>query len=142
MKVLSIITIIALFTSVCSFAQTADQLYIRQLLADQTKSWNNGDLENFMKGYWESDSLMFIGKSGPKFGYQTTLQNYRKRYPDTTAMGQLHFDILQMKRLSVMYYFVAGRFHLQRTIGDLEGYFTLLFKKIKGKWVIVVDHSS
>ena len=142
MKTLSLIAIMTFFLCHQSIGQTTDEKSIRQLLSDQTRNWNNGDLEGFMNGYWENDSLLFIGKSGPKYGYQTTLANYRKGYPDTAAMGKLKFDILQMKRLSVMYYFVAGKFHLQRSIGDLEGYFTLLFKKMKGKWVIVVDHSS
>jgi ketosteroid isomerase-like protein len=142
MKLLSLMVFFVATLSYQSNAQTTDEKYIRQLLSDQTKAWNSGDLESFMKGYWNSDSLLFIGKSGPKYGYQTTLDNYRKGYPDTASMGKLHFDILQTKRLSVMYYFVVGKFHLQRTIGDLEGHFTLLFKKLKGKWMIVADHSS
>jgi ketosteroid isomerase-like protein len=126
----------------CSFAQNKDELAIKALLNEQTKAWNNGDLESFMKGYWESDSLLFIGKSGAKYGYKTTLENYKKGYPDTAAMGKLRFDILQIKRLSVIYFFVVGKWHLQRTIGDLEGHYTLLIKKVKNKWVIVADHSS
>jgi hypothetical protein len=57
-------------------------------------------------------------------------------------MGKLDFTILQTKRLSVLYYSVVGKWHLTRTIGDLNGHFTLLFKKIKNAWVIVSDHSS
>ena len=85
---------------------------------------------------------MFIGKSGITYGWQKTLDNYKKRYPDTAAMGKLDFDLLEVKRLSVMYFFVAGKWHLTRTIGDVGGHFTLLFKKVKNKWVIVADHSS
>ncbi len=95
-----------------------------------------------MKTYWNNDSLLFIGKSGPKYGYETTLQNYKRSYPDTAAMGKLHFDLKQMKQLSKQYYFVVGKWHLERTIGNAEGYFTLLLKKIKGRWQIVADHSS
>jgi uncharacterized protein (TIGR02246 family) len=124
------------------FCQNKDEQAIKALLDEQTKAWNKGDLEAFMKGYWESDSLLFIGKSGPKYGYKTTLETYRKGYPDTVAMGKLHFDILQTKRLSVIYFFVVGKWHLQRTIGNVEGHFTLLVKKVKSKWVIVADHSS
>lgn len=142
MKLTSLFSILIFLLPYQSNAQTTDEKYIRQLMGEQVTAWNSGDLESFMTGYWENDSLLFIGKSGPKYGYQTTLENYRKGYPDSAAMGKLHFDILQMKRLSVMYYFVVGKFHLQRTIGDLEGHFTLLFKKLKGKWVIVADHSS
>jgi len=134
--------IVVLLFSCELFGQTADEQYIRQLSKEQTISWNKGDIEQFMTGYWNNDSLLFVGKSGPKYGYNTTLENYRKNYPDTVAMGTLRFDLLQMKRLSALYYFVVGKFHLRRSIGDLEGHFTLLFKKLKGKWVIVADHSS
>jgi len=123
-------------------AQTADELAIRQLLAKQSAGWNRGNLEEYMKGYWESDSLVFIGKSGPKYGYKTTLENYKKSYPDTATMGKLAFDLLQVKPLSPEYYSVMGKWHLQRSIGNVEGYFTLLLKKLKNEWVIVSDHSS
>jgi hypothetical protein len=57
-------------------------------------------------------------------------------------MGKLSFDILKVERLSSEAYFVAGKWMLARTIGNLEGHYTLLLKKKSGKWVIVVDHSS
>lgn len=125
-----------------SKAQNADELAVRQLLNKQVAAWNSGNIEAFMNGYWQSDSLVFIGKNGPKYGYTTTLENYKKSYPDTAAMGKLQFDILQMKRLSFQYYFVIGKWHLQRTAGDLLGHFTLLLKKVKKDWVIIADHSS
>lgn len=115
---------------------------IRRLLHTQTESWNRGDLEGFMQTYWRSDSLLFIGKSGVNRGWQTTLNNYRKGYPDTAAMGKLSFDIIQVKRLSAIYYFVVGKWMLKRSIGDLSGHYTLVLRKIKGKWYIVADHSS
>ena len=119
-----------------------EEAQIRNLLAEQTKSWNKGDLEGFMQTYWKSDSLMFIGKNGIKWGWQETLDNYRKGYPDTTAMGQLSFDILVVKKLSPDYFYVVGKWMLHRTIGDLSGHYNLLLRKIKGRWVIVADHSS
>jgi len=38
--------------------------------------------------------------------------------------------------------FVIGRFELTREVGNLAGHFTLVIQKIKGKWLIVSDHSS
>ncbi|MBK7121903.1 MAG: DUF4440 domain-containing protein [Chitinophagaceae bacterium] len=119
-----------------------DEQKIRALLEEQRLAWNTGDLEKFMGTYWQSDSLMFIGKSGVTYGWQNTLNNYKNGYPDTAAMGKLKFDILEVKRLSVMYFFVVGKWHLTRSIGDVGGHFTLLFKKVKNRWVIVADHSS
>jgi hypothetical protein len=143
MKQLSLVLVIILSILNPTFSQVnKDEAAIRQILNRQVNDWNTGNINNFMKGYWNSDSLLFIGKTGPKYGYKTTLENYKKRYPDTTAMGRLQFDILQVRPLSDLYFFVVGKWHLQRSIGDLDGHFTLLFRKIKGEWVIVADHSS
>lgn len=108
----------------------------------QVTSWNNGNLDEFMQTYWQNDSMMFVGKKGVTYGWQNTLNNYKKAYPDTASMGKLNFSLIEVKRLSVLYYHVTGKWQLTRTGGNLEGYFTLLFKKIKGKWLIVSDHSS
>ncbi len=125
-----------------SFSQSKDEMMMRQVLQNQQNAWNSGSLEKFMKGYWENDSLMFIGKSGITHGWKKTLENYKKGYPDTAAMGKLAFEILELKPLCVGYYFIAGKWRLQRSIGNLEGHFTLLFHKLKDEWVIVADHSS
>jgi hypothetical protein len=124
------------------FGQTSDETVIRNILNNQSQAWNKGDYEGFMQGYWKSDSLMFIGKNGITYGWEKTLSNYKKNYPDTAAMGKLHFDIILLKSLSPEYYSLTGRWSLKRSIGDLTGYFTLLFKKINGSWVIIADHSS
>ena len=125
------------------FAQSAsDEAAIRQLLARQSADWNRGDIDNFMKGYWENDSLMFIGKSGVTYGWTNTLNNYKKGYPDTASMGKLTFTLLHVKPISKDHYYVTGKWFLKRSIGDVGGHFTLLFRKIKKTWVIVADHSS
>lgn len=125
-----------------SMAQTKEEVEIKAMLKQQEKAWNEGNLEKFMIGYWQSDSLLFIGKNGPKYGYKTTLANYKKGYADTTQMGKFTSTILTMQKLSPTYYFVVGKWFLKRTIGDVQGHYTLLIRKIKNKWVIVADHSS
>ena len=124
------------------FSQTKDEKEVRNVLATQNAAWNRGDVDAFMVGYWENDSLMFIGKSGVTYGYKNTLSNYKKNYPDTTTMGKLTFTLIKVKRLSPEYFHVTGKYYLTRTIGDASGHFTLLFRKINGKWVIISDHSS
>jgi len=133
---------VVLFASFLAGAQNSEEKEIRQLLSVQTESWNRGDIEGFMHTYWKSDSLMFIGKSGVTRGWQPTLDNYKKGYPDTAAMGKLAFDILSVQQLSPESFFVVGKWMLKRTIGDLNGHYTLLLRKLKGRWVIVADHSS
>ena len=115
---------------------------ILKVLEDQRIAWNQGDLKTYMEGYWHSDSLVFIGKNGPKYGWDNTLANYQKSYPDVNAMGYLDFANLQITLLNNKFVYVSGSWKLTRTKDELKGYFTLLFKKVKGKWVIISDHSS
>ena len=115
---------------------------IQAILQNQTIAWNKGDLVTFMAGYWNNDSLVFIGKSGPTYGYKNTLANYKKSYPDTSYMGKLNFDIVSIKPLSKNHFFVIGKWYLKRTVGDVNGIYTLVFKKTKAGWKIISDHSS
>lgn len=123
-------------------AQTKDANKILQIMSAQEKAWNEGDIEEFMKGYWENDSLVFVGKSGLTYGYNNTLANYKKGYPDKTYMGKLKFTILSMQPLGKQFYRVIGKWELTRTVGNLSGHYTLLLQKINGEWKIISDHSS
>ena len=123
-------------------AQNSDEQSIRQILAAQEEAWNRADIEAFMGGYWRSDSLMFIGSRGVTYGWQATLDSYKKGYPDAAAMGKLTFTILSVQILAPESAYVIGKWHLARATDELGGHFTLLWKKKDGKWVIVADHSS
>ncbi len=117
---------------------------IKTMMLQQTKDWNEGNIDAFMQGYWQSDSLMFIGSRGITYGWQKTLENYKKNYPDRATMGTLKFEFLKLdfsNKNSKCW--LLGQWHLTRPEkGDVGGYFTLVLKKIKGKWFIVSDHTS
>lgn len=123
-------------------AQKRDEAEVRRMLAAQVTEWNKGNIEGYMKGYWENDSLLFIGSKGPTYGYAGTLARYKKSYPDTDHMGTLTSTIVSMERLSADYFFVVGKWALARNAGPLSGSYTLLIRRLKGNWVIVADHSS
>jgi ketosteroid isomerase-like protein len=137
-----LVLLIGILISVSSIAQTKDEQIIRSMLADQISFWNKGDIPGFMQGYWNSDSLVFVGKNGPTYGYNNTLRNYQKNYPNKDYMGILNFDILSVQPMEKDHFFVIGKFMLQRKVGDASGHFTLIFRRIKGVWKIVSDHSS
>jgi hypothetical protein len=142
MKKIFILILIACSLPVLLPAQDKDKQKILSILQRQTEDWNRGNIDAFMVGYWNNDSLMFIGKSGVTYGYNKTLQNYKKNYSDTAQMGKLSFNLLQVKKLSNEYYYVVGKWFLKRSVGDIGGHYNLLFRKINGRWVIVADHSS
>ena len=149
-KLISILAISAACSLTASAAPpaptpAATRQAIAKVLATQTAAWNKGDVAGFMVGYWHSDSLVFIGKKGLTYGWQPTLDSYRKSYPDAAQMGQLDFSNLRITPLSADVAQVVGRWHLARpgaATGDLQGHFLLIFRRIGGQWVIVADHSS
>ena len=113
-------------------------------MAAQESSWNNGNLDAFMLPYWKSDSLMFIGKSGITKGWNKTHLNYKKSYSNKDEMGNLNFENIDYKIIDNKSVLITGKWLLIRNneLGNLSGYYTLLWKKLNDSWVIVYDHSS
>lgn len=131
-----------IFATMLAAAQRNDEKAVHNLLQTQTEAWNRGDIEGFMQTYWHSDSLLFVGKNGVVRGWQQTWDNYKKSYPDKAAMGNLSFDIIEVKKLSDDYYYITGKWMLQRAADAPSGHYTLLLRKINGAWKIISDHSS
>lgn len=115
---------------------------IRGVLTHQVRGWNRGNLEQFMEGYRNSENLRFASGGDVFQGWETTLERYRKKYPDRAAMGQLAFSDLDITVLSPDAALVFGRWKLRRAIGEVSGLFTLLFRKQEENWRIVHDHTS
>ncbi len=114
---------------------------IEKVMAMQELAWNEGNVEKFMEGYWNNDSLSFVGKSGVTFGWKQTLANYKKNYPNKETMGILVFTLIKKEKLGPESYLVIGKWHVTRK-DEVGGHFSLVWKKIKGKWVIISDHTS
>ena len=122
--------------------QTKDMEAVKRILIQQSVDWNKGDIDAFMEYYWKSEDLQFIGSGGVIKGWQATLERYKRTYPDRDAMGQLTFDILEVHQLSRKVIMLTGKYTLERKNDRPTGYFLLMWKKMKGKWLIVADHTS
>ena len=132
---------LALYTSVAQTTQAEDKEAILSVMKLQEKAWSANDLEGFMQGYWKNDSLKFYGSSGLTRGWQQTLDNYKKRYPTKEHSGSLQFTINDVSKIDEGSYWVMGEYFLKRSVGDANGVFIIIFKKINGEWKIVADMS-
>lgn len=120
-----------------------DRANILDALEQQRIAWNKGDLESYMMGYWQSDSLRFIGKRGVQYGWKSTFENYKKGYPSKEDMGKLSFEVISLEGLGNDSAFMIGKWKLDYPVKQsVDGHFTLLYRKINGKWLVVTDHSS
>ena len=138
-----------LFFSIVSFntissqnIKEKDSLQILEVLETQRIAWNNYDINEFMKGYLKSDKLVFSGSNGPIYGWNFVKDRYLKIYSTKELMGYLNFEINDLFLISRRVAILLGKFNIKRTDEDLSGYFTLVFKKTKGNWYIVSDHTS
>lgn len=134
--------VFALMALGCTLLHAQGKQAILKLMNDQQTAWNKGDIDTFMQGYWKSDSLVFVGKAAPLYGWQSTIDRYKKAYPGKDAMGQLKFGVIKLDLLDSKNAFMLGSWHLDRKSGPVGGYFTLWFRKIRGEWKIVCDHTS
>ena len=134
--------LVLFFTILTVFVSQAQEDEIRGVLEEQVTCWNKGDLDCFMQGYLNSNELVFVGSGGPKYGWQVTLNNYKKSYPDRAAMGTLKLDLLKFQPLGKKHYLVIGKWVLNRKLDAPQGHFSLVFEKINGEWKIIADHSS
>ncbi|WP_209400082.1 DUF4440 domain-containing protein [Pseudozobellia sp. WGM2] len=130
-----------LFTLNSILAQNDDEKAILDIIKKQKIAWTNGDLEGFMQGYWQSDSLTYYSGGKITRGWQTTLENYKKGYPNDDYIGSLEFTIDQITKINEGAYYVMGQYHLTRKVGDANGTFMIIFKKIDGQWKIIADSS-
>ena len=136
--------LILIVITATSGAQSAPEVAIRHLLDQQVADWNRGDVQAFMKGYEESPHTTFVGQT-VQYGYATILDRYRKLYQTPAAMGKLTFSNLAIRVLDANYASATGNFHLDRTPtagGNANGIFSLLFRKHRVRWKIILDHTS
>ena len=145
-KFLSVVFLVILFVS-CkqevtkTISKETEKQEILSVMKAQEEAWSNHALEGFMKGYWKSDSLKFYGRNGITFGWQKTLDNYKKGYPTKEHSGTLTFKINDISKITEGAYSVMGEYHLKRNVGDANGVFMIIFKKIQGEWKIIADTS-
>ncbi|MFZ4402210.1 MAG: DUF4440 domain-containing protein [Bacteroidales bacterium] len=138
-----VLFIVTSFVTLTSFAQgQKDFMEIKNLMKAQEIAWNQGDIPAYMQYYWQSDSMLFVSKKGVTKGWQQTLDHYLKSYPDKQIMGTLTFDHLSFQFIDNNNMIIIGSWQLIRDKGDVGGYFSLLWRKIKGKWKIIIDHTS
>ena len=120
----------------------ADRVAIRAVLDAQQSTWNRGDVDAFLVGYWHSPELTFSGSSGVSRGWDGVMARYKKTYPDRAAMGQLDFSELEFRFLGPDAALVLGRWHLKREKDELGGVFSLVWQRFPDGWKIVHDHTS
>lgn len=123
-------------------SQSKDERKILETLRLEEKYWSSGDIDAYVSLYAPDDSTRMILSKGAAYGKDSILAFYKKYWPKE-RMGQLVLDGERLERLSRKYYYVTGYFHVKTPDGKMiNGRYSSLMKKIKGKWYLYTDHSG
>ncbi|MFY7672006.1 DUF4440 domain-containing protein [Tenacibaculum sp. MEBiC06402] len=141
MKKLILLFSVILIYSCSTSDEKQDRKEIMALLKHQASDWSRHDLDCFMLGYWKSDSLKFYGKNGITYGWKNVLDKYKKSYPYEEDTGKLKFKINAINKIENNSYYVMGEYHLTREIGNTDGIFMIILKRVKDDWKIIADTS-
>lgn len=116
---------------------------ILSIINKQTDGWNRGSVDEFMLGYWNSDSLKFITKNGINNGYNAVSEQYKKSYPSPKEMGTLNFVNLKVTPLDRNNELanVTGNWVVSKDSTQNSGLFSLVLKKMDNNWKIIIDHT-
>ena len=113
---------------------------IKKVIDTQQECWNNGDIDGFMEGYWNSEKLIFTSLNHkPAYGWNNTLVRYRNSYPTNESMGKLNFEILDLKLTSNSTSTMKGKWELIRENDNPNGLFWLDINKFEKEWLIIKD---
>ena len=142
-QVLLVLSLVLSLNTGFSQKPSIDVSEVKRIMILQEEAWNKGSVEGFMEYYWKSDSLIFFSTKGVTKGWQANVNNYIKSYPNKEAMGKLSFTVLEGEQLSTNVIVILGKWKLQLKDGkEVGGDFSLVWKRINKKWVIVVDHTT
>jgi hypothetical protein len=133
------------FFTICSFSgysQSKDEKKILAVMRLEEEYWSRGDVEAYVSLYAPLDSTRMILSKGAAYGKDNILAFYKKYWPKE-KMGTLVLDGENMERLSRKFYYVTGYFHVSYPDGKkIDGRYSSLMIKIKGKWYLYTDHSA
>jgi ketosteroid isomerase-like protein len=137
-----VLTALALIAAPATASPKSDRAAILHTIARMETAWNHGDFRGYMAGF-QNPGVIFV--SGGKFqdGWQGTLDHYIRDYGGSVERrGRLHFYNMKVDLLAPDAAMLIGQYRLERGSRVTEGVNTRLFRKIRGRWLISVNHVS
>jgi uncharacterized protein (TIGR02246 family) len=138
---ISKLPVLFLLVTVLGQAATVED-QVRAVLDKQVEAWNKGDTEGFLDGY--ASDTVFVGEKMTR-GVEDLKKRYQEHYPTRAAMGKLSFFDLEIHPMGKDYAYVIGKWQLARDKeggGNVNGVYSLVFRRTGIGWKIVLDHTN
>ena len=138
---ISKLPVLFLLVTILGRAATVEES-VRAVLDKQVEAWNKGDTEGFLDGY--ASDTVFVGEKMTR-GVEDLKRRYQEHYPTRASMGKLSFFDLEIHAMGKDYAYVIGKWQLERDKeggGNVNGVYSLVFRKTGIGWKIVLDHTN
>ena len=123
-------------------AAAREEAAIRAVITQMEAAWNRGDFAGYMAGFKKPD-VVFVSRGRFQQGWQGTLDHYLRDYGgDPARRGRLHFWDVRVEILAPDAAQLVSRYRLEGGGKPQEGINTRLMRKVKGRWVIALNHVS
>ena len=120
----------------------SDRASILSVVHRMEDAWNRGDFEGYMDGFKKPD-VVFVSGGKVQDGWTGTLEHYIRDYGGSPERrGKLHFFNMKIELLAPDAAMLIGQYRLARGPRISEGVNTRLFRKLKGRWLITMNHVS
>jgi len=132
----------ALLATPANAGPKTERAAILNVVARMEAAWNRGDFRGYMAGFKNPD-VVFV--SGGKFqdGWKGTLDHYVRDYGGSAERrGRLHFYNMKVDVLGPDAAMLVGQYRLERGARVTEGVNTRLFRRVRGHWLITMNHVS
>lgn len=115
---------------------------IKAMIDAQGDAWNKGNLNAYMAYFWQSSETKHIFNEQVSTGWEAINERLQAKFADPALMGKISYRDLEINVITKDRAIAAARWRYE--VGDfaMDGYFTILVRKIDGRWLIVHDHSS
>ena len=136
------LALLVLLAAPAAASPKSDRAAILSTVERMEAAWNRGDFRGYMAGFKNPD-VTFV--SGGKFqdGWQGTLDHYIRDYGGSPERsGHLHFYNMTVDLLAPDAAMLIGQYRLERGARVTEGVNTRLFRRVRGHWLITVNHVS
>jgi len=139
---LPLAALIALAAPATAASPNTERAAILATIAHMEKAWNRGDFRGYMAGFKNPD-VVFVSSGKFQEGWQGTLDHYVRDYGGSIRRrGRLHFYNMKIDLLAPDAAMLVGQYRLERGARVTEGVNTRLFRKVRGKWLITMNHVS
>ena len=112
-------------------------------LSASSDAWNRGDLEAFVDDYARDSTTTFVAGGRVQYGWDWIHGNYARWWDLESERDSLQFEDVAARSLGSDYLLTTARFVLFRSDSvTASGPFTLVMKRIEGKWKIIHDQTG